>query len=161
MSNTRESTMNGGENILFFRHAQASHGRMLTTVIFSPLHLRRPASHSVIVWETEASPTRRHTLNPGSTHSVSSLQRHTLVWSIKRGKLKTVYEITKVFNLRCISVLHIKWYAINYIYTIAGLPQQALIAGCWFMVWPLAAVVLCQLHAHSHTLNSMHLAHAD
>lgn len=87
------------EKILFFRHAQALHGRMLTTVIFSPLHLRRPASHSVIVWETEASPTRTHTLNPGPTHSVSSLQRHTLVWSIKRGQLKTVwdYKCSKVY----------------------------------------------------------------
>lgn len=59
------------------------HGRILTTVTFTPLHRCNPASHSLMVWlaAVASSPTRTHTFIPGLEQSAESLQRHSWVWS--------------------------------------------------------------------------------
>lgn len=64
--------------------ASAAQGRMLVTEMLSPLHLRTPASHSVIVCSLPFTSTQ--TLNPASSHSEAALQTHSLPSAGKRSK---------------------------------------------------------------------------
>ena len=62
----------------------AAQGRMLLTEMLSPLHLRTPASHSVIVCSLPFTSTQ--TLNPASSHSEAALQTHSLPSAGKRSE---------------------------------------------------------------------------
>ena len=64
--------------------ASAAQGRMLLTEMLSPLHLRTPASHSVIVCSLPFTSTQ--TRNPASSHSEAALQTHSLPSAGKRSE---------------------------------------------------------------------------